>query len=34
MLVRDPASDAEMPEVWASNGPSCVNVLQPAYFVR
>jgi uncharacterized protein with NRDE domain len=32
MLVRDRASDAEMPEVWASNGPSCVNVLQQASF--
>ncbi len=32
MLVRDPASEVEDPEVWASNGPSCVNVLQRASF--
>ena len=32
MLVRVPASEVGEPEVWASNGPSCVNVLQPASF--
>jgi uncharacterized protein with NRDE domain len=33
MLVRDPASEVGEPEVWASNGPSCVNLLQQAFFV-
>ncbi len=32
MLVRLPASEVGEPEVWASNGPSCVNVLQRASF--
>ena len=32
MLVHDPASRHIEPQVWASNGPSCVNVLQKASF--
>ncbi|HWF23128.1 MAG TPA: NRDE family protein [Acidimicrobiales bacterium] len=32
MLVHDPASRDIEPQVWASNGPSCVNVLQKASF--
>jgi uncharacterized protein with NRDE domain len=32
MLVHDPASGDIEPQVWASNGPSCVNVLQKASF--
>jgi uncharacterized protein with NRDE domain len=32
MLVHDPASSDSEPQVWASNGPSCVNVLHKASF--
>jgi uncharacterized protein with NRDE domain len=32
MLVHDPTSRDIEPQVWASNGPSCVNVLQKASF--
>jgi uncharacterized protein with NRDE domain len=32
MLVHAPASGDIEPQVWASNGPSCVNVLQKASF--
>lgn len=32
MLVHDPSSRDIEPQVWASDGPSCVNVLQKASF--
>lgn len=32
MLVQDPGSEDVEPQVWASSGPSCVNVLQKASF--
>ncbi|HEX4245143.1 MAG TPA: NRDE family protein [Acidimicrobiales bacterium] len=32
MLVQDPGSQRIEPQVWASNGPSCVNVLHKASF--
>jgi hypothetical protein len=32
MLVCDPTSRDLEPQVWASNGPSCVNVLDKAVF--
>jgi uncharacterized protein with NRDE domain len=34
MVVCDPSAAADEPRVWASNGPSCVNVLQEASFGR
>ncbi len=34
MLVHDPTSREIEPQVWASAGPSCVNVLQNASFAR
>jgi hypothetical protein len=30
MVVCDPASRDLEPQVWSSNGPSCVNVLHKA----
>ena len=32
MLIYDPVSPDVEPQVWASSGPSCVNVLQKASF--
>jgi hypothetical protein len=34
MVVCDPASRDLEPQVWASDGPSCVNVLHKAVFPR
>lgn len=32
MLVRVPREGRQVPEVWASDGPSCVNPLRAAFF--